>query len=95
MFFATFLGVTVQTAASNAGIETAPFLGKIVEFFIVFFSIVVALQQMKLSIGIAAVTFNILLACLGLGLALAFGLGCKDLAGKFVAELIEKFKAKR
>jgi len=34
------------------------------------------------------------LGSLGLGLALAFGLGCKDLIGKSVAEFLDKIKKK-
>jgi hypothetical protein len=29
---------------------------------------------------------------MGLGFALAFGLGCKDIAARFLSELIEKIK---
>ena len=35
---------------------------------------------------------NIILISIGVGIALAFGLGCKDIAGKFVQDLINDMK---
>ena len=52
------------------------------------------LEQLKIGISLTGITLAIILGSLGLGCALAFGLGCKDIAGKFVSELIEKSKKK-
>jgi hypothetical protein len=35
---------------------------------------------------------SIVIGSLGLGVAIAIGLGCKDIAGKYVNELIEKLQ---
>lgn len=94
MFGATFLGNIVITTAANAGVDQARMLGKIVEAIIIIFAIAIALEQLKIGTVIIALTINIIVAAIGLGFALAFGLGCKDIAGKYTEELIDKVKSK-
>lgn len=94
MFVATLLGNIVQTAANNIGLSQAKFLTKVTEVVVVAFAIFITLEQLKIGIRITEITLSIILGSLGLGLALAFGLGCRDLAGKFVEELIDKLKKK-
>jgi hypothetical protein len=95
MFVATILRNIVITAANNAGLSQTRLLSKVVEVIVIAFSIFVALEQLKIGIRITELTLSIILGAVGLGLALAFGLGCKDIAGKFVNELIEKVKSKK
>ncbi|MBM3249448.1 MAG: hypothetical protein FJZ09_01185 [Candidatus Omnitrophica bacterium] len=94
MFVATLLKNIVQTAANNAGLAHAKLLGDIVSVVIMVFVILVALEQLNIAIKITELTLAILLGTVGLGAALAFGLGCKDLAGKFTSELVERLKKK-
>jgi len=94
MFFATLLRNIVKTAASNAGISHAQLFSKLVEIIVVVFSIVIALEQLNIAIQITQVTLAIILGAIGLGLALAFGLGCRDIAGRAVNDFIEKLKKK-
>lgn len=92
MFLATLLKNIVQTAANNAGISQSKILGDAVQVIIVVFAIAVALEQLSIAPKIIELTLSILLGSLGLGAALAFGLGCKDIAGKFIQSLVEKLK---
>ncbi len=94
MFVSIFLSTIVQTTATNAGIEYARLLGKVVQVAVVIFAIAIALEQLNIGSTIIALAVNIILASLGLGLALAFGLGCKDIAGKTVSDFVEKLKRK-
>jgi len=94
MFVATLLGNIVQTAANNVGLSQTKVLTKVTETVIIAFAIFITLEQLKIGIRITEITLSIILGSLGLGLALAFGLGCRDIAGKFVAELVEKLKKK-
>jgi hypothetical protein len=94
MFVSTLLKNIVQTAANNAGLNQGKLLAQIVETIVIAFSVFVSLEQLQIGIHITELTVAIILGSLGLGLALAFGLGCKDIAGKFTAELIEKLKKK-
>lgn len=94
MFIATLLSNIVQTAASNAGLSQTKLLGKIAEVAVIIFAIAITLEQLGIGAEIIKLTTSILLGSLGLGLALAFGLGCKDIAAKFTSELIDKLKKK-
>ena len=86
---AGFLAATVRTVASNSGIGQAPVLGQLVQSFVIILAVVVALQQLQIQfVGDA---FLIILGAISFGAALAFGLGCKDLAGRWVSGLAARF----
>ncbi|MCG8432089.1 MAG: hypothetical protein MJA29_13070 [Candidatus Omnitrophica bacterium] len=93
MFVATLLKNIVQTAANNAGFTQGAFLSKLVEIIIIAFVVFIALEQLNIGIRVTELTLAIILGSVGLGCALAFGLGCKEQAGKFVEELINKMKS--
>ncbi len=95
MFLATLLKNIVQTAANNAGISQSNLLSKIVEAMIIIFAIAIALEQLNIGAKIIELSVTVVLASLGLGAALAFGLGCKDIAAKFVSELLNNLKSKK
>jgi hypothetical protein len=94
MFAATLMRNVVRTAANNAGLGQSKILAQIVGTVVIVFAVFVGLEQLQIGIRITELTISIVLGTVGLGLALAFGLGCKDIAGKFVAELVEKLKKK-
>ena len=92
-FAAAFLSATVRTAASNAGIFQAQLLGQAVQTVVIVFTFVAALQQLQ--IQFVGEVFLIILAGVSLGAAIAFGLGCKDLAGRWVQGLIDQLQARK
>lgn len=92
MFFAALLGAVVRTTASNAGITYAKNLGQITQVAIVVFAVLITLGQLGVRTLILDQAILVLLASLGLGLALAFGLGSKEIAGKIMSELVDKWK---
>jgi len=94
MFLSTLLGTVIRTAASNAGITQARILGQITQTVVVVFVVVIALQQLRIETGVILNVINIVLAATGLALGLAFGLGCKDVAGKMVEDFVSKLKKK-
>jgi hypothetical protein len=95
MFVATLLSNIVKTAANNAGVSQAKLLGKVVEVVVIIFAAVITLEQLGIAAKIIELTISIVLASLGLGVALAFGLGCRDLAAKYISDLIESLKSKK
>jgi hypothetical protein len=54
--------------------------------------VLVALEQLNIGLRITELTVSIILGTIGLGCALAFGLGCKDIAAKFVSDFLDKIK---
>lgn len=95
MFVSALLSNIVQTAASNAGLFQAKLLGKVVEVVVIVFAVAITMEQLGIGAKIIELVISIILASLGLGFALAFGLGCKDMAGKFLADFAEKLKTKK
>lgn len=89
------LGNVVQAASANAGISQSKFLATFVEVVIIIFALAITLEQLNIGKTIIGLAVNIILASLGLGFALAIGLGCKDIVGKAVSEWIEKLKSKK
>ena len=92
IFFAGLMDSIVRTAASNVGIGQSRILGQVVKVIVLIFTIAIVLEQLNIGATIITWTVNIVLAAFGLALAISFGLGCKDLAGKYVADLIQKMK---
>ncbi len=87
----TFSGSIVQTAAGNAKLRHARTFGQLVRVVIMILAIVVALEQLGIGRTIS-VALNILLWSIGLGFAIAVGLGCKDLVAKWVNNFVNSLK---
>lgn len=95
MFVSTLLRNIIQTIATNAGLSEEKLLGKIVEVLVMIFAIVMALEQLNIGATTLQLALSIVLAAIGLGIALAFGLGCKDIAARAVSEFLDKIKSKK
>jgi hypothetical protein len=99
MFAATILSSIVKTASANAGIEQGSLFGRIAQITIIAFTVAIALEQLKIATltihSTVSIIIAVILGSLGLGIALAFGLGCKDLVAKYVEDFIDKVKSKK
>ena len=95
--FAVFLRKIVETTAKNSGLSHAKGMGMLTHAIIVVFSVTIALEQLKIGITVLSQFITIILGSVGLAVGLAFGLGCKDLAGKFMHDFMIKHdnKAKK
>jgi len=92
MFAAVLLRNLVRVSASNAGISEANLMSNICEVVVMVFTIAIALGQLQIGGRIIDLTISIILGSFGLGFALAFGLGCKDIVGKSVNDFLTKLK---
>ena len=90
MFLANFVSGIVRTAAGNANLPKPEILAGISRWAIIIFAITIALEQLGIAPLLVATTFNIILGGIVLALALAFGLGGKDAAEKYLEELKKK-----
>src|SRR5256885_7455223 len=80
-YFARFVGNALAAYCRNVHIQDADLLGRIAQYAIVTFVVLIALDQVNVGGDIVRQTFLILLAGLVFALALAFGLAGKDSAG--------------
>jgi hypothetical protein len=79
-----FLGSAVKLAGASAGLRAAGAAGSLMKYLVSFFALVMALEELQIATPLLVSTVQILTAAFGLTLALAFGLGCRDLAGDAV-----------
>lgn len=91
-FLASFVAGIVRTATSNAGLGNAKLLAKITQTVLIVFAVIIAVEQLNIATAFIAFAVNIILASIGLGAALAFGLGCKDIAAKAMSDLLNKVR---
>lgn len=79
-----FLGRTILIAAVNAGLRFAGFMARGVKILIFVFAFAMALEQLGIGRNMVLVAFTILFSGIVLALALAFGLGGKDIAKDYL-----------
>jgi hypothetical protein len=91
-FLASFVASIVRTSASNAGMHNAKLMAKITHSVLIIFAVIIAIEQLKIATALIALAVNVVLASIGIGIALAFGLGCKDIAGKAMADFLNSIK---
>ena len=73
-------------------IDNAKLLAKITQTVLIVFAVIIAIEQLNIATAFIAFAVNIILAAIGLGCALAFGLGCKDIAAKAMSDVLSKIK---
>ena len=90
-YFARAVGGAVSAYCRNVHLQDAELLGRIAQYAIITFVVLIALDQVSVGGDIVRQSFLILLAGLVFALALAFGLGGKDWA----VELLERWWPRR
>ena len=78
----------------NAGMKQAKLMSQVTQTVIVIFAAIMTLEQLSIATAILNTTITVVLAATGLAVALAVGLGSKDIAGKLMHDLVEKLKIK-
>jgi flagellar biosynthesis protein FliQ len=90
-YFARFIGNAVIAYCRNVHIQDADLLGRLAQYAILAFVVLIALDQVNVGGDIVRQTFLIVLAGVVFALALAFGLGGKEWA----AEMLERWWPRR
>jgi hypothetical protein len=82
LLVANFFSRATLLAAANANFRSARLLSSLVRLVIVIFFVTMALEQIGLGRRVVLIAFSITFGALMLGMALAFGLGGRDVARK-------------
>ncbi|MGQ0547593.1 MAG: mechanosensitive ion channel family protein [Betaproteobacteria bacterium] len=90
-YFARFVGTAVTAYCRNVHLQDADLLGRLAQYAILTFVVLIALDQVNVGGDIVRQSFLILLAGVVFALALAFGIGGKDWA----AEMLERWWPRR
>jgi hypothetical protein len=95
LFVASVLAGGVRTAAANAGLAETDVLAALTRYAVVAFTIAVTLEELGIAPELVRWAFVIVLGGVCLGLALAFGLGCKDLAREWMVRYLDSARTRR
>jgi flagellar biosynthesis protein FliQ len=90
-YFAGFIGHAVTAYCKRLQLQDSELLGRICQYAIIAFVVLIALDQVNIGGDIVRQTFLIVLAGVVFALALAFGLGGKDWA----AQMLERWWPRR
>ncbi len=86
LFLATLVAGIVSTAAGNAQLPRPKLLAGISRWAIIVFAVAISMEQLGIAPLLVTTAFNMVLGGICLALALAFGLGGKDAAARYLEE---------
>jgi hypothetical protein len=87
MFLASFVSGIVRAACGNANLPKPELIAGISQWAIIIFAATIAMEELGIAPLLVGTAFNIILGGIVLALALAFGLGGKDAAARYLEEL--------
>ncbi len=86
MFLAGFVSGIVRTACGNANLPKPELIAGISRWAIIIFAVTIAMEELGIAPLLVGTAFNIILGGAVLALAIAFGLGGKDAAARYLEE---------
>jgi hypothetical protein len=92
LYFANFLDTVVRTSCANAGLEQAASIGRAAYVGTVIFVVAGILEILDIASEIVIWAFILVFGAVCLALALAFGLGGRDVAGRYLEKWLEPKK---
>lgn len=90
-YFARFIGATILTYCKNAGVRDGELLGRLAQYTVLAFVVLISLDHLGVGGDIIRQTFLIVLGGVVLALALAFGIGGQ----RWAAQLLERWWPRR
>lgn len=89
LFFASLISGLVKFIAANFGIEGAKTLSRVIYYIVVIFTFLVAMAQLGIKPDVFVPQIGVIIGAVGLAAAIAFGLGCKDMAADFLHNMFK------
>lgn len=93
-FLSNFLGRATLIASVNAGFKASGLIGKFVKLTVFLLAVTMALEQLGIARGTIIISFAIIFGGIVLALALAFGLGGRDLAKDYLEKKMKSEEKK-
>ncbi|HUK64663.1 MAG TPA: hypothetical protein VLV15_15075, partial [Dongiaceae bacterium] len=90
---AMLMGAFTRRFFDGAGLSGGRLRGQGVTAVLTFFAVMLAIEQLGFAVQFVMAMGIIIAASAGLALALAFGLGCRDLARDFVIEYLRSLES--
>jgi hypothetical protein len=89
LFLANLIANIVKIVCLNFGIESGKSLARFVYYLVIIFTFLAALSQLGLRPSAIVGKLDIVLGAPALAAAIAFGLGCKDMAADFLHNIFK------
>ena len=89
-FFGSLLRSFVATAAGGVKMVNPQTLGQLAQVAVIIFSVAAALEQLEVATETVNAAITMIFGSLGLGFAIAFGLGCQDIVKKWVNDALKE-----
>lgn len=89
LFLATLVANIVKIVCLNFGVEGGKSLARVVYYLVIIFTFLAALSQLGLRPSSIVGKLDIVLGAPALAAAIAFGLGCKDMAADFLHNIFK------
>ena len=93
LYFANFLESVTRTSCANAGLEQASSIGRAAYIAAAIFVVAGIFEILDIASEIVIWAFILVFGAACLALALAFGLGGRDVAGRFLERWLEQKKS--
>lgn len=90
IYLAAFVAGVVYLIASNAGISYSKPLAKFAQYAVIITAVIVSLGIIGIKAEWITSSINVVIGGIALAFAIAFGLGCKDIAGDFINNLFRQ-----
>lgn len=90
-----YLANLVYNLIVGSGSSNSQLLGQVARVAIIAFVVAMALQQMGIAPDIVNLAFGLLLGALAVAIALAFGLGGREVAGEKIREFLSSFQERQ
>lgn len=95
IIFGNFLGRLFQIISGNLGIKEFKTMGRIIQAVVIIYAGIIALEQLGINILAVVAFLNYFWAGVCLTLALALGLGGKELVKNYLGNLVKKFSGRK
>lgn len=89
VFLSALISGIIYLVAANIGIGGAKTIARLMKYATVIFAFLLALEQLGIGPSLIVPSIGVIIGALGLAVAIAFGLGCKDIMADFVSNLIK------
>jgi len=89
VFLASIMSSIVKFFLVNLGVEGAKTVSRIVYYFVVVFAFIASLSELGVPSEAFVSQIGVIIGAFGLAAAIAFGLGCKDMAVDFLHNLFK------
>jgi hypothetical protein len=89
IFLSVVIAGLVTVIANNVGLSNSKTLARIAQYSINVFGFLKAIEILGISSAIIVASFSVIVGAVGLAFAIAFGLGCKDIAADFITNLFK------